>query len=64
MLFPFQGIYPYPFEINDNVVNVGDENNLLVTGGSDYHGPITRNTMGKAYLEGDRAKTFLKRINL
>lgn len=59
-----EGIYPYPFETNDNVVNVGDENNLLVTGGSDYHGPITRNTMGKAYLEGDRAKTFLKRINL
>lgn len=58
-----EGFYFYDFEVDDDVVKVGDDAGILVTGGSDYHGPITRDTMGKAFLEGDRAKTFMKRIN-
>lgn len=59
-----EGFYSYSTETDDEVVKTAEELGLLVTGGSDYHGPITRNSMGDAYLEGDRAKTFLKRINL
>ena len=34
-----------------------------MTGGSDFHGPHVRNTMGKVYLEGDYVEKFLNRIN-
>ncbi len=58
-----EGFYSYPFEVEEDVVRTGDEASILVTGGSDYHGPVTRDSMGKAYLEGERAKVFLKRIH-
>ena len=57
-----EGFYDYGFD-TDSFEDFGDSHNLLVTGGSDYHGPKTRDSMGCAYLEGDRAKTFLKRIH-
>ena len=58
-----EGFYLYKFEPQDDIVSLGDERNLLVTGGSDYHGSNARDAMGKVYLEGDRAKVFLKRIH-
>lgn len=42
--------------------NVKDKD-LLLTGGSDYHGPNVYDSMGKAYLEDEYAIEFLKRIN-
>ena len=59
-----EGFYFYSTETDDEVVKTAEELGLVVTGGSDYHGPITRDTIGKAYLEKDKAKTFLKRINI
>lgn len=59
-----EGFYFYSTETDDEVVKTAEELGLVVTGGSDYHGPITRDTIGKSYLEKDKAKTFLKRINL
>ena len=59
-----EGFYNYSFDVEEDVVRVGDEYHILVTGGSDYHGPITRDSMGNAYVEDERAKVFLKKINL
>ena len=59
-----EGFYKYSFDTEEDVVSLGDERNLIVTAGSDYHGRDDhRNAFGNVYLEGDRAKTFLKRIN-
>lgn len=59
-----EGVYSYDFTPSEDVVKIGEEKGLIITGGSDYHGPITRNSIGKAYIEGERAKEFVKRINL
>ena len=36
---------------------------MIVTGGSDYHGPVTRDSMGSVYLEGKYVYDFLDKIN-
>ena len=57
----------YPYENNSDYQEVIDEakkRNIIITGGSDFHGPHVRNTMGRAYLEGEESNQFLKRINL
>ena len=59
-----EGIYSYSFDSEEDVVSAGDDNSLIVTGGSDYHGPITRNTMGETFLEGERADLFLEKVHL
>lgn len=46
-----------------SVLSFSKDNNLVATGGSDYHGPVTRNTMGTSYLEGDYVTKFLSSIN-
>lgn len=58
-----EGFYSYDFVPEEDVVKVGDETGILVTGGSDYHGPITRDTMGSITVDDERAKIFLKRIH-
>lgn len=55
--------YKYDFDSKEDVLKFALDNNLVVTGGSDYHGPKTRNSIGKAYLEGEKCKVFLKHIN-
>lgn len=55
--------YKYDFSHKEDVLKFALNNNLLVTGGSDYHGPKTRDSIGNSYLEGDECKTFLKKIN-
>lgn len=66
VLFGLDGIesfYQYRFDTSDEVLKFSLENNLIVTGGSDFHGPHVRNTMGKVYLEGNYVEKFLNRIN-
>lgn len=66
VLFGLDGIesfYQYRFDTSAEVLKFSLENNLVVTGGSDFHGPHVRNTMGEVYLEGDYVEEFLNRIN-
>ena len=56
----------YPYENKKDyheVIKEAQKRKILITGGSDYHGPIIRNTMGKEYLEGEELEMFLKAIN-
>ena len=55
--------YPYEDKDYQEVLEEARKRNLIITGGSDFHGPIVRNTMGKAYLEGEELNTFLRKIN-
>ncbi len=60
-----EGIYPYrhcSFDISP-VMEFCDSTGLMVTGGSDYHGPHSRTHMGESYIEEERAKIFLKKIS-
>lgn len=59
-----EGFYSYDFVPSEDVIKVGDEAGILVTGGSDYHGPVTRDTMGSITVDDERAKEFLKRIEM
>lgn len=58
--------YAY-FDIDEKeckkVLKFAKENNLIVTGGSDFHGPNVRNTFKESYLEGEYEDIFLKVIN-
>ncbi len=58
-----EAIYNYPKDIKNDVLAFTLNNKLIVTGGSDYHGPETRDSMGSAYLEGKELFKFLNRIN-
>lgn len=58
-----ESIYPYEFDNSKDVLKFTEKNNLIVTGGSDFHGPRTRDTIGKTYVDGERSKIFLKTIN-
>ncbi len=56
----------YPYDENKDyqeVINEAKKRKILITGGSDYHGPTVRNTMGREYLEGEELIRFLKSIN-
>ncbi len=55
--------YKYRFDSSDDVLNFVEENNLVATGGSDFHGPNVRNTMGNVYMEGEYVRKFLEKIN-
>lgn len=55
--------YKYRYDVEDDVLDFALANGLVITGGSDYHGPITRDTMGEVYLEGNYVDKFLDRIN-
>ena len=45
--------------VEEVVKNTG----IMMSGGSDYHGPTVRDTMGQAYISGDRVDKFLEKIN-
>lgn len=65
MKYDFDGIecyYPYKNKNYKTIHKFAKDNNLIVTCGSDFHGPIVRNTMGDAYLEGEELDLFLKLI--
>jgi len=57
-----EGFYHYEFETDDSVLEFATNKNLLVTGGSDFHGPITRNSIGTAFLEEPYIDEFLEAI--
>ncbi len=64
--YPFDGVecfYPYKDESYQEVLDIANEKNLLVTGGSDFHGPNVRDTMGLEYNRDHYLERFLKRIN-
>ena len=57
--------YPYK-DKNMNYKDVLKEvkkRDLIITGGSDFHGPIVNNTMGEEYLNDPYSKVLLKKIN-
>ena len=56
--------YPYDNNLDyQDVLEEATKRNILITGGSDFHGPNVRNTMGKEYSKGENLKRFLKTIN-
>lgn len=57
----------YPYKNNEDyneVIKEAKKRNLIITGGSDYHGPNVRNTMGEEYNKGEDLKVFLDKIML
>ena len=58
-----EAIYNYQNDIKNDTLSFTLNNKLIVTGGSDYHGPITRDSMGSVYLEGKYVDLFLDKIN-
>ena len=58
-----ESFYKYRFETSDDVLKFALKNELLPTGGSDYHGPNVNEAIGKVYLEGEYVNKFLARIN-
>ena len=58
-----EAIYNYQKNTTNDVLSFTLNNKLMVTGGSDYHGPLTRNTMGSVYLEGKYVLDFLNKIH-
>lgn len=55
----------YPYEEGQDyseVIKEAKRRNLIITGGSDFHGPNVRNTMGLSYLESPELEEFLNRI--
>ena len=58
-----EAFYNYQNDIKNDTLSFTLNNKLIVTGGSDYHGPITRDSMGSVYLEGKYVDLFLDKIN-
>lgn len=58
-----EAIYNYQDNIKNDVLSFTLNNKLIVTGGSDYHGPVTRDSMGSVYLEDKYVNLFLSKIN-
>ena len=55
--------YPYYDKSYKKLLKEAKQNKLLITGGSDFHGPNVRDTMGKEYLKDEYVDIFLKNIN-
>ena len=64
----FDGIevfYPYANKAKCKMVlKFAKGKGWLITGGSDFHGPVVRNTMGEAYCPDEYLGEFLERINM
>lgn len=50
-------------EDSKKYLEFAEDNNLIVTAGSDFHVPYIFNEIGYNYIEKDRAKSFLFKIN-
>ena len=64
----FDGVEVFYAYLTENnryqlVYQEAEKKGLLMTGGSDYHGPKVKDTMGRAYLKDERVEEFLKSIN-
>ena len=64
----FDGIevfYPYSNKAKCKMVlKFAKGKGWLITGGSDFHGPVVRNTMGQAYNSDEYLAEFLEKINM
>ena len=64
----FDGIEVYHPDHSENfkkeLLNIVKERNLIITGGSDYHGNIIENKFEEAYIVDDDLQNFLKSVNL
>ena len=47
----------------EEILKEAKSKNLIITGGSDFHGPVVNNSMGLEYLKDPHTKVFLKKIN-
>ena len=63
----FDGIEVYHPDQNkdfsNELIKLAKENNLFITGGSDYHGEIIENKFEEAYIEGEDLDKFLNILN-
>ena len=64
----FDGVEVFYAYLTENnryqlVYQEAEKKGLLMTGGSDYHGPRVKDTMGRAYLTDERVEEFLRSIN-
>ncbi len=63
----FDGIEAYHYnqdeEYSKGLIEVAKENNLFITGGSDYHGEIIENKFEKPYIEGEELNVFLSELS-
>ena len=55
--------YPYDNKSYKEVLKEAKKHKLLITGGSDFHGPNVRDTLGEEYLKDEYVELFLKKIN-
>ena len=55
--------YPYYDKSYKNLLKEAKKNKLLITGGSDFHGPNVRDTLGLECLKDEYAEMFLNKIN-
>ena len=55
--------YPYKEKSYDKLLKDAKKKDLIITGGSDFHGPVVNNSMGREYLRDPHTKIFLKKIN-
>lgn len=62
----FDGIEAYHHNQDENfskeIIKVAKENNLFITGGSDYHGEIIENKFEEPYIEGESLDIFLSKL--
>lgn len=63
----FDGIEAYHHDQNKKytkeIIKFAKRNNLIITGGSDYHGEIIENKFDESLLKGKCLKLFLDRLN-
>ena len=55
--------YPYYDKSYKELLKEAKKHNLLITGGSDFHGPNVRDSMGQEFLRDPYTEIFLKNIN-
>lgn len=55
--------YKYHFRVKRDVYQEVKDLRKVITGGSDFHGPLFRNNMGSVYLEDRMVNDFLISIN-
>ena len=62
----FDGIEVYhpnqDINYQNMLLKIAKEHNLIVTGGSDYHGDILEFAIDEAYIEGDNVNIFLNKL--
>lgn len=50
-------------DYSENLRLLAEQHGLIITGGSDYHGPIISNRFEQSYIENEDLNTFLSALN-